>query len=138
MEFLILNILILLVIGIMKFIKKKKINYSLLIKIYAVIILIQIGTLLTFHFVLDDDNFIVRRFSKNGLSFNKTFITQKDLRTIKSDYENAGIFFKTQTLNDPFVKLLMENKVLLDGNDYGLKGQLLDYNEALNYLPLNK
>jgi len=74
------------------------------------IIIILIGVTLPFHYI--PSRSLV--FPKEYLTFNKTFITETDIENIINQYNNSSFIEKISMLNDPFLKKLKENSIIVD------------------------
>ncbi len=77
----------------------------------STVVIIAIVTL-PFHYYFGDNGF--RVFAKTNLTFSYTFVTQDDIEKVISRYDKASLLEKQSIRNEPFVRKLMEEGLLIE------------------------
>lgn len=102
---LIVIIPIVLIWGIIKFIKSSKKPTYLI-----VFLVVLLGATLPFHYIPSK----LMVFPKNNFTFSNTIITEEDINQIIKRYNSANIFEQTALNNEPLVRKLREVGVIVD------------------------
>ncbi len=72
--------------------------------------LVLLGITLPFHYVPSH----LKVFPKNNLTFSHTIILQSDIDDLIIRYNNASVFEKKTMRNEPFVRKLMEEGIIIE------------------------
>lgn len=96
---------IVLIWGVIKFIKSKKKPTYLI-----VFLVVLLGVTLPFHYIPSK----LMVFPKNNFTFSNTIITEEDIDQIIERYNSANIFEQTALNNEPLVRKLREVGVIIN------------------------
>lgn len=96
---------IVLIWGIIKFIKSSKKPTYLI-----VFLVVLLGATLPFHYIPSK----LMVFPKNNFTFSNTIITEEDIDQIIERYNSANIFEQTALNNEPLVRKLREVGVIIN------------------------
>lgn len=77
---------------------------------WIIFFVIVLGLTLPFHYVPS----AMRMFPKDHFTFKHTIITQKDIDKIIDRFNNASILEQTSINNDPFIRTLREQGIIVD------------------------
>ena len=89
-------------------------NNKLYLLIFGIlfIIIILIGLTLPFHYIPSR----LQVFVKASLTFQNTFITEADIENLITQFNDASFFEKIALLNDPLIKKLKEQNIIVDSS----------------------